>query len=229
MLSSIRQYIAASCKIINHRFHVDKDKGESGIGYDMIMGRDLMLHLGLTADFKRPFLQWDGATVHMKKPSILLRRSVLTKHKMGEAVMQNSEPDSTREATEPMVKILDSNCEKADLKQVVDNAVQNNYEDRAQLLSLLEEFEDLFDGTLGYWATEPVNLELKPYPKPFNSRYYLVPRINKEIFLKYLKYLVEIGVLTLVDQSQYGTPVFIIPKKVGTVRFITEYCRINQK
>ena len=30
----------SSSKIINHRFHVDNDKGESGIGYDMIIDRD---------------------------------------------------------------------------------------------------------------------------------------------------------------------------------------------
>ena len=30
-------------KIIIHRFRVDKDEGESGIGYDMIIGRDLMV------------------------------------------------------------------------------------------------------------------------------------------------------------------------------------------
>ena len=35
--------------------------------------------------------------------------------------------------------------------------------------------------------------------------------------------------LTLVQQIQYGTPVFIIPKKEGTVRFITDYSRLNQK
>ena len=40
-----------SCrKIINHRFHVNNDKGELGIGYDMIIGRDLMIQLDLTAD-----------------------------------------------------------------------------------------------------------------------------------------------------------------------------------
>ena len=41
----------------------------------------------------------------------------------------------------------------------------------------LEDFEDLFDGTLGEWATEPVNLELKLDTKQFNSRYFPVPRI----------------------------------------------------
>ena len=71
----------------------------------------------------------------------------------------------------------------------------------------------MFDGTLGDWATDPVNLELKLYYKPFNSRYYPVPIINKETFRKDLRLLAEMGVLITVHQSQYGTPVFIIPKK----------------
>ena len=85
---------------------------------------------------------------------------------------------------------------KADLKQVVYNTIQLNAEERTMLLSLLEDFEDLFDGTLGDWATETVDLELNPDYKPFNSRYYPVPIINKLIFRKELKCLVEIGVLT---------------------------------
>ena len=35
--------------------------------------------------------------------------------------------------------------------------------------------------------------------------------------------------LTPVQQSQYGTPIFIIPKKEFTVRFIKDYRRLNQK
>ena len=49
------------------------------------------------------------------------------------------------------------------------------------------------------------------------------------MFRKESKRLVEIGVLTPVQQSQYGTPVFIISKKEGTVMFITDYHRLNQK
>ena len=74
-----------------------------------------------------------------------------------------------------MVKILDITYEKAYLKQVSNNKTQLNAEEITLLLSLLEDFEDLFDDTLGDWATEPVDLELKPYSKLFNSRYYLIP------------------------------------------------------
>ena len=55
----------------------------------------------------------------------------------------------------------------------------------------------------------------------------MVPRINKETFRRELKSLVEIGVLTPVQQSQYGTPVYIIPKKEGTMMLITDYLRLN--
>ena len=143
----------------------------------------------------------------------MLGKSDLNNYEMRKVVMQTAEPASTWKATKRMVKILNSTYAMADLKQVSDNASQMNTEERNLLLSLLENFEDLFDGTLGDWATEPIDLEINPDSKQFNSRYYPVPIINKETFQKELKRLVEIGVLTPVQQIQYGTPVFIIPKK----------------
>ena len=87
----------------------------------------------------------------------------------------------------------------------------------------------MFDRNTGKWDTEPFNLELNPYYKTFNVNYYQIPRINKETLRKDLQHLLEIGVLTTLNRSQYGTPIFIIPKKEGTVRFITDYRRINHK
>ena len=80
-----------------------------------------------------------------------------------------------------------------------------NAEERTQLIRLLEYSKDLFDGTLGDWDTEPVDLQPNRGSKPFNSKYYPVPRTKKETFGKELKHLMEIGVLTKVQQSQYST------------------------
>ena len=63
--------------------------------------------------------------------------------------MQTEEPASTIEATEILVKILDSNYVKADLKQVDNNATQMNTEERTQLLRLIGDFKVLFDVNLG--------------------------------------------------------------------------------
>ena len=53
-------------RIIEHHFRVDSNKGESGIVYDVIIGYDLMVQLGLKDDFKRQVLQWNSAIVPMK-------------------------------------------------------------------------------------------------------------------------------------------------------------------
>ena len=92
----------------------------------MIICRDLMVQLGLKDDFKRQFLQWDGVTVNMKDTRSMLGKSYLAKREMRKVVIQTAEPASTQEATEQMVKILDSNYGKLDLKQAANNTTHMN-------------------------------------------------------------------------------------------------------
>ena len=97
----------------------------------------------------------------------------------------------------------------------------------------------MFDGTLGKRDTNNIDLEVKQGSKlfndryylvpNFNNRYYLVPNINNDNFCNDIQCLVEIGVLTHVQKSQYGTPVFKIPKKEGNMSFIMDYRKINQR
>ena len=61
---------------------------------------------------------------------------------------------------------------------------QLNDDEGNKPLSFPEDFEDLFDGTLGNWDTEPVDLELNTGSKLFNSKYHPVHIINKETFCK---------------------------------------------
>ena len=170
----------SSKKIIEHRFHIENDRGKSGIGYDMIIGRNLMVKLCLSPEFKNQVLQWYGVTVPMKEPSGLPGKLYLNKREMREVVIGTVETSSTREATEILVKILHSTYVKSDLKQVVNNSTQLNSEERTQLIRLLKDFEDLFDGTPGEWDTVPVDLEINTDSKKINSKYYPVHRINKE-------------------------------------------------
>ena len=82
----------------------------------MIMRHDLMVQLGLTANFKRQVLQWDGATLNMKEPTIFLGQSYLTKREMHEVVMKTVKPASTQESTKRTGKINESTYVKVDLK-----------------------------------------------------------------------------------------------------------------
>ena len=62
--------------------------------------------------------------------------------------VENNEPKATELATQQVVKIFDANYEKANLPELVKNNCTNlSPSEQAKLLEVLEEFEDLFDGT----------------------------------------------------------------------------------
>ena len=68
----------------------------------------------------------------MKEPRVLLGKTDKTSGEMPKVIMQNSEPVSTREDTERLMKIL--NITKAELEQVDNNSTQMNADERTQLI-----------------------------------------------------------------------------------------------
>ena len=66
---------------------------------------------------------------------------------------------------------------------------------RNELLKLLKESEELFNGTLGTQKTDPLDFELKEDAKPICSRPYTVPKLHKEMLKKEVERLVLLGVL----------------------------------
>ena len=75
----------------------------------------------------------------------MIGQTDLTSRKIHEVVMQTSEPVSRSESNERLVKIPNSTYAKADLEQVSNNTTQMNADKRTQLLSLLQDFKELFD------------------------------------------------------------------------------------
>jgi hypothetical protein len=140
------------------------------------------------------------------------------------------EPKSTLDVTNCVVGILDAKYEKADLHSMVDEHCKHlPLPDQNKLLDLLTEYEDLFDGTLGEWNTEPVHLELKEGAKPFHGRPFRVPKIHKKTLIKELNGLCDLGVLEFQPESEWASPSFIIPKKDKTVRFVSDFRELNKQ
>ena len=82
----------SNSKIILYWSHVDKNEGESVIGYDMIVVCDLMVQLRLSADFKHQGHQWDGVAVPMKQLRGLLGQTGLTSREMCEVRLEWTYP-----------------------------------------------------------------------------------------------------------------------------------------
>ena len=143
---------------------------------------------------------------------------------------KNTEPNSTAELTKKAIKILDAKYEKADLPKIVEETCEHIDEsERQELLELLQKYEEMFDGTLGDWKTEPVHFELKEGAKPFRGRPCPVPHIHKETLSKEVDRMVELGILKWEGESEWASPSFIIPKLNQTVRFISDFWELNKQ
>jgi len=196
-------------------------------GYDMSIGRDILKALNIDLRFSNGTIVWDEMVVPMKEyygnddPRDLKQAEVFA------LLAQSAEPKATHDMTKRMVEIQDASYEKADLKEVCQKATNLSESEQAELYKLLVEFEELFDGTLGKWKTEPAKAELKEGAKPVYQRHYPIPNINREAFHREIECLVDLKILEPTAESQYGSPAFIVPKPDRTVRFVTDFKRIN--
>ena len=105
---------------IKHTF--DLDESQKGIGYDMIIGRDLLNQLDIDMRFSDSTLKWEDQIVPMKNFQGLWKKDHPSKKELWSTILRSSEPKSTKEATERTIKILESKYKKADLNKIVDNA-----------------------------------------------------------------------------------------------------------
>ena len=80
----------------------------------MIIGRDLLVELGIIIDFKKKTMSWEEATINMPTSSKKLRKT--PKY---ELVSLENEPESTISLTKRAIKIMDVEYEAADLPKVV--------------------------------------------------------------------------------------------------------------
>ena len=93
---------------------------------------------------------------------------------------------------------------------------------RTDLGKALQGFDILFDNKLGLYPHKKINIELFPDSKPYHVRPYSVPMVHEEAFLKELKHLLDIGVLRKCGPTEWACPTFIIPKKDGRIRWISD-------
>jgi hypothetical protein len=80
----------------------------------------------------------------------------------------------------------------------------------------------------GNWDSSPVSIELQPNAKPFHTCAYPVPQIHEAAMKWEIERLVMIGVLEECNDSEWGAPTFIIPKKDGGIHFNSNFRKLNQ-
>ena len=98
------------------------------------------------------------------------------------------------------------------------------------LRALMHKFSSLFDGSLGVWKTLPVDLELKdPKAKPFHARSYPVPQSQEQKLKDEINRLIGFGVLRKINDSEWGSPMFTVPKPDTTLRTVADLRELNKR
>ena len=140
------------------------------------------MNFNINVRFSDGTIKWEDQVVPMKNFQRIWKDDHPSKKELRSTILRSIEPKSTKEATERVVKILDSKYKKVNLNEIVANAKNLEKDQKKMLLKLLKQYKTLFDGTLGRWNTTPVNIELRSNSKPVNAKWYPVPRINKLTF-----------------------------------------------
>ena len=192
--------------------HVTKEKSN----YDLIIGRDVLRELGITLDFSNNTTNWQDVTIPMKPINCDIKTHFTIR-------------DSTRVQSEiqRIKKILDANYQKANLPKIVKDLIYLNSIKQKKLLKLLRKYEKMFDGTLGNYTGSTYKIELKEKVAPYHAKPFPIPKVLETTLKKEVERLVKIGVLKKINNSEWAAPTFIIPKKNGTVRFISDFRELN--
>ncbi len=204
------------CKFMLPEFHAHRviewevyvDDSTSLSTYDMIIGRDLMDAIGLDLLFSENLLKWDNATVPMRDSSLFEEPSA---NPFAELLSMH-DPITTE--AERIQRILDIKYAPADLNKIVQECTHLTDTEKSALGKLLAKYHDLFDGTLGTWQTEPIELELRPDAKPYHAKPYPVPHSQEKKLREEIERMCAHGVLRKVNRSEWGFQLSLYPKRM---------------
>ena len=73
------------------------------------------------------------------------------------------------------------------------------------------------------------DVELREEAKPYHARPYPIPKGYEQTLKMEVERLCKVGVLKKVNHSEWAAPTFIIPKKDGSVRFISDFRELNKR
>ena len=82
----------------------------------------------------------------------------------------------------------------------------------------------MFDGYTG----SEYKIELSEGAKPYHAKPFPIPKIHEEIPKIEVNRLINIGVFKRKNNSKWEAPNFLIPKKNGTVRLISDVRELNK-
>ena len=146
--------------------------------YKMIIGRDLITKLGLDVRGSDLSIGWDEGAIPWQDMD--------TTEAADAFLMVNQSPQPFKKEVNRITGILEAKYKKANLKykkanlkKIASNATHLTNREQKALYNLLDNYEDLFDNTLGTWNGTPYDIKLKKDAEPSHAGPFPVPKIHK--------------------------------------------------
>lgn len=122
-------------------------------GFDLTLGSNALKELGIVLELWTQEITLDDTSLPMRDFNKLkMRETIKRAWSMLNSIYQSmpKEPQSMLEATECLIQFLDAKYEEVCLRSVIKDDLNKHLSalEKALLLELLQEFEDLIDGTL---------------------------------------------------------------------------------
>ena len=201
---------------------------EKDCRYDIILGADFLSKSGMNINYSNGTMEWFENIIQMREPHVLDNKEFLA---MADSIEIQTEFENVCgdwHESYLSAPILDAKYEKVNIDDVVADQTHLSKSQQEDMRQLLKKHERLFNGKLGVYPHKKFHIEVEPNSIPKHARPYSVPRIHLEVFKKELQHLIKIGVLSQQGTSEWASPTFIIPKKDGRVRWISDLRELNK-
>ena len=116
----------------------------------MIIGRDLIISLGIDIHGVDMTIHWDDAAIPWRDIDSTTNDVFALSH--------HNAPFNSE--TKRMKRILDAKYSKADIKTIAESSTHLDPQERNELYSLLKKYERFFGGNLGTWHGNPYDNEI---------------------------------------------------------------------
>lgn len=203
-----------SVKCTNLRAHIF----DAPCRYALIVGRDFLTPNQFDIKFSTKQMEWYDRRIPMKMND---DKTPITCHidsELSDNFLDNYANN-----------ILPSKYDGIESLDAIVNA-QHHLDDiqKGKLLTTLQGFHPLFNGKLGRYKHAKVKLRLKPGSKPVHLKPFPVPHSQEQIFKEEAFRLCDVGVLAPCGLSEHGYPTFIVAKKDGRVRWVSDFRELNK-
>ena len=99
---------------------------------------------------------------------------------------------------------------------------------REEVLEMLRKHSSLWDGALGTIRATEHRIPVEPGTKPIRSMPYHKEPAMREMVAKEVHKMLNAGVIEPA-RTEWASPVVLVPKKEGCLRFCVDYRRLNAK